>query len=323
MKHPAVSVQVVTHNSARTLAACLASVRRQTYGDYVLTVIDNGSADRTLSVARTFGVRIIRMPGNVGYAAAHNAGFRSVKSEYVLTLNPDVVLSPDFLTRLVDAAGRERQTVGSLQACLYRTERMAAHSEIMDSAGLYMTPHRRQLLRFGGKRIRTLKREAIFGPDGAAAFYRRDMLEDIDVGDGIFDRDFFMHKEDVDVCWRAQLRGWQSVFVPDAVAYHIRTFRPGVRTGVDPSLRRIAARNRYFLMTKNEIPSLFFLGLPWILLYEAGMLLYMIVRERSSLGAYAEFLRSLPGLVQKRRRIQRSRRAGAWSMARWFFGRSA
>jgi GT2 family glycosyltransferase len=183
-----------------------------------------------------------------------------------------------------------------------------------------MTPYRRQMLRYSGKDARALvlRKQDIFGPDGAAALYRRAMLEDIDLGQGVFDEDYFMHKEDVDVCWRAQLRGWRSIFVPNSVAYHIRTFRAGHRTHIDTNMRMLAIRNRYYLMTKNELPLLFIRDVLWIGMYDIAMFVYILCCEPKSVTAYRLFFESLSVLRMKRLLIQTRKRVGVRYMAQWF-----
>lgn len=319
IRKPSVVVQIVTHNNAQTIVSCIQSLRVQRYKNFELIVIDNASTDATLALLSSLKIPVIKNRKNIGYGAAHNIGFTKKDSRYVLTLNPDIVLDRNFLGNLVFAMEHAPKSVGSAQPLLYRVNSIHEKSDRIDSAGLYLTPYRRQKLRNEGQQVvASVPRSPIFGPDGAAAFYRRTMLADINLGDGIFDESFFMHKEDVDICWRAQLMGWTSVFVPEAKAYHIRTFRAGQRHRVNTLLQKMAVRNRYYLLVKNEIPLLFFRDLFWILMYEIGMFVYMVFSERSSLDAYGMVMRELAVLFQKRRRIQSHRRARVNEIAPWF-----
>lgn len=326
MKHAArVIIQTVTYNSAHTIKACISSVLKQRYPDILFVIIDNASTDNTLAIVKRLGVRVVSLPENIGYAAAHNIGIRRFKSDYVLTLNPDITLDRDFVGNVVKAMDKEPRDTGSAQGLLYRVERLGEKSDTVDSMGVYMNPARRQNLRNAGKQVQNHMREPeyIFGPDGAAALYRRTMLEDISLGNGVFDEDFFMHKEDVDVCWRAQLRGWKSVFVPDAVGHHVRTFRPGQRTVIASGLRIAALRNRYYLMVKNDTFLLWLRDLPWIFLYDLGIFFYVLLRERGSLVSYTQVVNNFRSLLAKRAAIQRSRKAGTVYMAQWFMWRQA
>lgn len=319
---PLVVIQTVTYNNAKTIETCIHSVLRQQYRNILFVVIDNNSTDGTRKILQKNKVKVVSLRRNIGYAAAHNVGLRRFASDYVLTLNPDIVIKPDFVGKLVSAMEAASTSVGSAQALLYRVENLNDRSAMVDSAGLYITRYRRQGLRFAGKIWKTkyAAQKYIFGPDGAAAFYRRSMLVDIDCGNGVFDEDYFMHKEDVDVCWRAQLRGWQSIFVPEAKGYHIRTFRSGKRIHIDTSIRMMAIRNRYYLMIKNDLLALWIRDLPWILAYDIGVLFYILFREWESLPAYGHVFRNFSPLLLKRSRIQRSRKVDMWYMSRWFHG---
>jgi len=321
MKHAArVIIQTVTYNNAHTIKACISSVLKQRHQDILFVVIDNASTDNTRAIVKHLGVRLVSLPENIGYAAAHNIGIRRFKSDYVLTLNPDITLDRDFVGNLVEAMDRGPRDVGSAQGLLYRVEYLGEKSNTVDSMGVYMNAARRQNLRNAGKQMRnnTMVSEYIFGPDGAAAFYRRAMFEDVASENGVFDEDFFMHKEDVDVCWRAQLRGWKSVFVPSAVGYHIRTFRPGQRTIIASGLRIAALRNRYYLIIKNDTFFLWVRDLPWIIFYDLGIFFYVLLRERESLSSYRQVMENFQRLRVKRAAIQRSRKVNSVYMAQWF-----
>lgn len=305
-----VSVHVVTYNSAATLETCLKAVQAQSYQDLTVLVIDNASQDDSAEIARRMGVQVNVNAENVGYAAAHNQAIDATESDYVLTLNPDVQLQPDFLREMVTALDANPQ-LGSAAGCLMRVEALGAAPTHLDGVGLMMTRSRRQRLIGEGLPVEQRPTEAlpIFGPDGAAAFYRRAMLDDIRVMGEVFDTDFFMHKEDVDVCWRAQLRGWQALYVPGAVAQHVRGFRPGQRQRVSPYMRFLGVRNRYLLLLKNEIPAEFWRDAPAIVAYDLGIFAYVLLREPRSLRSYWSVLRLLPRMLAKRRVIQGERQS--------------
>jgi len=316
---PSISVHIVTYNSSQTIEACLRSLLAQQDAEFSVCVIDNASRDDTVGKTRSMGIAVQENPSNVGYAAAHNRALESTQSQYVLTLNPDVILLPGFLQQLVTAM-EANPDLGSAAGCLLRVDHLGDTPEIVDSTGLIMTRHRRQRLRDDGSPVerRTTTSTPTFGPDGAAAFYRRSMLEDIRGPGEIFDTDFFMHKEDVDVCWRAQLRGWKSQYVPGAVAHHIRGFRPGQRKSVSQSMRYYGLRNRYLLMIKNEIPALFWRDSWAILSYDAGIFVYTLLFERQSLPAFRDAWRMRHQMLKKREWIQAQRKADLKDLGRLF-----
>lgn len=331
-----VSITIVTWNSRLFIVSCLHSLSEQTLKDFEVTVIDNGSRDGTVElIEERFGrlFRLIRNGSNEGYCRAHNKGVAASTGKYVLTLNPDVFLAPTFLERMVQAISATGD-IGSANGKLLRVGpssfeengfRIPPGEPIIDSTGLMMLPTRRQFLRghMSKDEGQFDQMTEVFGPDGAAALYRREMLEDVRIDGQYFDESFFSHKEDVDLAWRAQLRGWKSVYAPDAVAYHVRGFKPGDRVGMSPEVKRHAVKNRYLMMLKNELLSTFLRDWLHILSYEIRILGYILLFERSSLRAYWDSIRLAPHALHWRKIIQRRRKADPSYMAGLFVGETA
>jgi GT2 family glycosyltransferase len=316
----ALAVHIVTHNNAATLNLCLESVRCQQLAVPLhIRLFDNASSDATRQIAAQYAHTLIESPVNLGYAAAHNRLLALSDEPYVLTLNPDVRLAPDFCAHVLRALGGKPRA-GMAAACLLRCETLHAPPESVDGAGLFMRRSRRQGLIAENAPLerRPLQAAEIFGVDGAAACYRRQMLREIALDGEIFDEDFFMHKEDVDLCWRAQLCGWRCIYVPEAQAQHIRTFRPNQRKRVPTWLRRLAVRNRYLLLLKNDFPAhLLRDALPFVT-YEIGILAYMLLREPRSLIAYAQAWQLRKKMLIKRRLLRAKRRVTWRDLRHWF-----
>lgn len=314
---PCVSVNIVTYNNALTIIPCLEALMAQT-GDFETIIIDNASVDNTTKLVQSMGFPIILNNKNIGYSAAHNQALTLSDSKYVLTLNPDVALQPNFIHEMIIALEND-PTLGSAAGCLLRVDNLGDTPLIIDSTGLYMRRTRRQGLGFEGDAVdqRPLHPNEIFGPDGAAAFYRRDMLRDIAIDGEIFDNDFFTQKADIDICWRAKLRGWRSYYIPNAIAHHVRTFRPGQRKNVSASMRFYGVQNRYLLMIKNEVKQLFWLDFWAISLYDIAIFLYIIVRERDSFAALVSAYKFRKRMLQKRRIIHANRTSTPQEMRRW------
>lgn len=329
---PRVAINIVTWNSQDYIAACLEAVFRQTFTDFSVMVVDNASTDHSVSIVQSWtdrGVRLILNPRNEGYAPAHNQAIEATHSEFVLTLNPDVLLTPTFVEKAV-AAMESGPHIGSAAGKLLQLspEQFAAGLDaitamsdyVIDGTGLVMFKNRRQFLR--GHLLdaaqHCLECAPIFGPDGAAAFYRRAMLEDIRLEGDYFDSLFVIYKEDVDLAWRAQLLGWDSLYTPQAVAYHVRGFRPGARKPPSPDLRRKSVRNRWLMHVKNELPGLFFQDMPYILFYDLKILGYLLISEPRSLAAVWDAVCLLPAMIRRRRLIQQRRKRSRREMRRWF-----
>jgi GT2 family glycosyltransferase len=316
---PTISIHVVTYNSAATIEPCLQSALEQRGTDFQIRVLDNASTDGTVACVESLDIPVMQPGENLGYAVGHNRLIDATQSDYVLTLNPDVMLQPGFLAVMGEALEKDK-TLGSASGCLLRVEKLGDTPTHLDGYGLYMRRSRRQGLLGDGQPVtaRPTSPQRIFGPDGAVAFYRRAMLDDIRVMGEVFDADFFMHKEDVDVCWRAQLRGWASLSAPGALAHHVRTFRPGQRARVSPKMRFLGARNRYLLMLKNDISTHFWRDVAHIAPYDAGIVGYMLLKERESLSALSSAWGLRGRMLAKRQIIQSGRRVGWREMAQWF-----
>jgi len=330
---PRVSVNIVTFDSAERIDACLESVAAQTLTDIGVTVIDNASTDGTVNRLRQWearGVRVIANPTNVYYARAHNQAIRESDSEFVLTLNPDVLVFPDYLERVVNVFDRSPQ-IGSVNGKLLLTKREAlrpslialppAPGALIDGTGLLMRRSRRPGLRGNHMPAIThcLEATEIFGVDGACAAYRRTMLDDVTVNGEVFDEDFVIYREDVDLAWRAQILGWESWYEPTAIGYHVRRFHVGGdRRAIPPELKRHAVKNGWLLLIKNEDASSLLCAFPWVLPYQLKILGGLLMVEHSSLAAIPEMLRLLSRTHRKRALIHARRRRTPAELRRWF-----
>jgi GT2 family glycosyltransferase len=183
-----------------------------------------------------------------------------------------------------------------------------------------MQPSQRHLDRGAGEvdRGQYDREELVFGASGAAACYRRAMLEDVKVDGEYFDEDFFAYREDADLAWRAQLLGWDCLYVPSAQAWHVRRVIPERRGSLPPEINRYSVRNRFLLRVKNQTASHAVRFLVPAVLRDAQVIGYVLLRERSSLGGLADVVRLLPRAWAKRRAIMRRRVRPASAMIAWF-----
>lgn len=317
-----VTIGIVTWNSARDIEACIASVRAQTYQPLTLRLLDNASTDDTRARIASLTATDERVDAdrNLGFSAAHNRLIAASASEFYLCLNPDVVLTPDFVERIVAALRRDPRA-GSATGKLLRADRDAATgADVIDSTGIIMLPSQRHLDR-GADRIdagQYAREEYVFGASGAAACYRREMLEDINVGGEYFDEDFFAYREDADLAWRAQLLGWSCLYVPDAVARHGRRVTPERRAALPAAINYYSVRNRFLLRLKNQtLGHALRFALP-AAARDLQVMGYVLLKERSSLGALGDVMRLWPRTWTKRRAIMARRRRPTREMMAWF-----
>ena len=324
---PRVLVSLVTFNSARYLPACLKSLEAQTYSSVEVRLWDNASKDSSLEVAaahsRTLSVEVSRR--NVGFCAAHNRIISSTTSDYVLVLNPDVELAPDYIAILVQAM-EEDPAAGSATGRLCRWfpggtgPEPQVEGSTLDTTGIHFTRNQRHLDRGAGAadRGQYAEREYVFGASGAAAFYRRAMLDDVRMGEEYFDEAFFAYREDADLAWRAQWLGWRCLYVPEAKGRHVRRVLPERRADLPPEINMHSFKNRFLLRIKNMDAVTYMRFLLPITARDLAALGYVLVREPSSLRAFPLLLDALPKALAARRAIRRKRRASPREIRAWF-----
>lgn len=324
MPKASVCVSIVTFNSRRYMARCMESVLAQDVERLEVIVVDNASTDGTrawLDQITDPRVRVVLNGENIGFAAAQNQAIALSDSDWVLTLNPDVLLLPGFLRRLLEAGDADSR-IGSVCGKLlaigpgfspYLDQRI-------DSAGIYFTPAMRHFDRGWHEPDdgRFAHREYVFGATAAAALYRRRMIADVSQSDGFFDPDFFAYREDADVAWRAQLLGWRCLYAPEARAYHVRSVQPGSRLAVPANLNMHSVKNRFLMRVKNITGGLFKRCFLPATLRDLAVIGGCLLFEQRSLAAFWHVARCLPGALSKRRDIMRRRRVTDEALVRWF-----
>lgn len=313
-----VLVSIVTYQSAATIAACLRSLSEQTFTDYRIVVVDNSSSDDSLRQIRQCGIEPISNPVNRGFCAAHNQVIAGSTSEHVLVLNPDVELAPTFLQELVGASARQPR-VGAACGKLLRLER-GARSNTIDSAGMILRRNQRHLDR-GAEENDTGQYDTpgfVFGASGAAAFYRREFIEDVSQGKGLFDEDFFAYREDADLSWRGQWLGWRCLYWPQAVAWHARRVTPERRGLLPAAINYHSVKNRFLMRIKNLDGANYLRNFLPITLRDLGILAYVVLREQTSLPAFSYVWRHFPQSLALRRDLMKKRRATSSEVGAWF-----
>jgi GT2 family glycosyltransferase len=318
-----VSVTIVTYNSGRFIKRCLESVLDQRYPYVEIIVIDNNSTDGTVDILEPFEdrVRIIYNEENSGFAAAQNQAIEASRGEWILTLNPDVLLLPNFIEALVQAGGLDPKVGTVCGKLLTMTSGFDFPEDpVVDSTGIYFTPNLRHLDRGslhpdnGDYR----QYEFVFGATAAAALYRRDMIEDISIDGEFFDNDFFVYREDADVAWRAQLMGWRCLYVPYACGYHVRKVLPGNRRALPAEINMHSVKNRFLLRVKNITWNVYRKNWLSITLRDLLVIGCCVIREQSSLKAFWFLAQNWKRVVAKRRVIMLRQRVNDDYIASWF-----
>jgi GT2 family glycosyltransferase len=323
MPNDFVSVTIVTYNSGRFIKRCLESVLAQKYPAREIIVIDNNSTDGTTDILEQFEdrCRVVYNTENIGFAAAQNQAISISEGDWILTLNPDVLLLPGFIQSLVDAGNIEPR-IGSVCGKLLTIKSSfdLPDKPLVDSTGIYFTPMLRHLDR-GSQEVDNghyLVNEYVFGATAAAALYRREMIIDISVDCEFFDPDFFVYREDADVAWRAQLLGWRCIYTPNARGYHVRNVLPGNRRALPAVINMHSVKNRFLMRMKNMTADLYWRNWLSVTARDMVVITCCVLREHSSLKAFWYVLRSMRRVLEKRREIMRRRCVSDEYIASWF-----
>lgn len=330
-----VTASILLYNSAFDIEACLAALSAQTRPADEVIILDNASTDDGLARARAAlpHARFLRSPVNLGFAAGQNRAMAFAPADIHLVLNPDARLRRDFLARALAPFERDPR-LGSVTGRLlrFRPEDMGGNSielleselpdDLLDSTGMIAHRNRRVTDRGSNRPAagRYLSPCYVFGPSGAAALYRREMLESVAYQGEIYDESFFCYREDVDLAWRAQLLGWHCEYTPAAVGRHRRRVVPGRRGILPAEINRNSVRNRWQYMLKNEIEPGLRRDWRQILYRDVQITGYLFLREQTSLRALGDVAHNIPKLWARRNDVMRRRVASDEEILGWFDG---
>jgi len=312
-----VSIIIVNWNGLVHLATCLDSLTGQTFRDFEVILVDNGSSDGSVAFLQEQypWVRVIALTENTGFATGNNRGFEHARGEYIVALNNDTRAEPDWLENLVRVADSLPQ-VGMVASriCSF------TDPDILDSIGMGVCRDGMARGRYRNRRWATLELqevEEIFFPSACAALYKREMLAET----GFFDDDFFAYAEDVDLGLRGRLAGWGAVAATQAVVYHKYSQTSG---SLSPFKVHLVERNHYWVAVKN-FPFGSLVVLPfftlWRYLEQARVVLagcgtgaeFRAGGSRAALieallKGICDSLAGLPQVLRKRRQVMRRRR---------------
>ncbi len=307
---------VVNWDRRELLRACLASLEAQTFRDFEIIVVDNGSRDGSAEmVAAEFPrARLVRNDRNRGFCAANNQGIALARGRYVALLNNDAEADPRWLEALLGAfaAGGD---IGMAASKILVWE----NRRVIDKAGHLIYPDGQNRGRGAGETDcgQYDRVEETAWPDGCAAMYRKDMLDAL----GGFDEDFFAYADDAELGLRARLAGWRCLYIPAAVVYH----HLGSTLGRFSAERLVLIeRNRVWLAAKL-FPWPLLLLTPFYFLLRAGAGAWGAVVGRGEAARFAgrrglwvliqclvranlAALAGLPRILAKRREVARIRR---------------
>lgn len=327
-----VGVIIVNFNKKDLLSDCLKSLKDIDYDNYKIIVVDNGSKDGSIEFVKEKhpNVEVIEMGYNSGFCKANNAGIGlalALDCEGVLLLNNDTVVELDFLTKMVLELNKQEK-VGMVSAkILFMKDR-----ETVDSIGLEITPDGlAKNIGLGENQNKFNAKREVFCPAGAAALYSKELLLDIEDSGQFLDEIYEYYFEELDLGWRARLRGWKCVFSPEAVVYHLKSATSG------PYSEFIAFytnRNIFFTIIKNY-PIKYAIKAFVLSFLRYFILLFGIIINKGAadkinknigpmrlvvvcVKGWLDVLLNLSVMMQKRKRIRSDKGVTHEEIDRWF-----
>lgn len=342
------AICTVTWNDAANLPRFFGSLAALEGPSFRLIVVDNASTDATIERLREhagsapFPVELISLDENTGFAAGLNRALETAFGSgamddrappYVLSLNADAWVSPDFALHLIESLERftsSERPVGAVTGRLLRAnddrdpegtpQGVRSENRRIDACGMALTRSWRHVDRGSDQidRGQYPATERVFGGSGAATLFLSAALRDAAVAGRVLDDDFHSYREDAELCFRLRQRGWEVLYEPRALAVHGRVNLPRRRRQMSRDVNFHSLKNRYLLQLYHRGLA----DLPRTLLAtsvrELGIVAYVLLREPSSLAAYAWLWRNRRRILARRRMIRSRLRVPPRTTARWF-----
>lgn len=347
-------VHIVAWNSSDALLhRSVESIENQDYtGKIQIEITDNGSTDGTLAIIGELEklhshLRVYSNSANLGFCGAHNqaiARFLNGPYDLFLALNPDAFLETTALSHMV-AHLQTSSRIGAITPKLLRCTSDGSPSAppVIDAAGMCLTRSLRHFDRGSGEvdHGQWDVCDNVFGGTGACLLLTRGCVEDLllyetsdtrtallgifpQLADStmprnqLFDEAFFAFREDADLAWRMQIRGFDCAYVPSALAYHVRRVVPERRSELPDVINRHGVRNR-FLLQLNNLPLRMPIGvfLNGVLARNLIVFLAVLFYERASLGAIREILCLSKRALQNRRKLFNKSGSDMYRAMRW------
>jgi len=216
--NPLISIVILNYNAGDLLINCVQSVLSTAYNNIEVIVVDNASKDQShIRCKEKFdAIKLIQNKENLGYCEGNNVGLRQVKGEFVVILNPDTIVSPNWISELIEAYKKNGEG-------LYQPKILSLYEKnVIQSTGNML-----HIFGFGFARDKGVKDiqqtdriEQIGYASGTCLFTSQSVLKKI----GLFDSFLFLYHDDLDLGWRAAQIGIKSYFVPTSTIYHAESY---------------------------------------------------------------------------------------------------
>ncbi len=304
---PSVSIVIVNFNGEKLLSDCLISIQNQTFTDFEVLLVDNASTDNSVNLVKQKfpWTKVIQSKVNLGYCGANNLGFEKALGNFIVFLNNDTIAERDWLLTLVNTAKNKAVDICASKVLLMHNK------GLIDACGL-------EVDEYGGSvGIGFLQKDdggydesfSVFSAYGACMLVKREVFRDI----GGFDADFFMMFEEVDLCWRARLRGYTIEFVPSSRIYHAKSVTIRKTYTSREFVLKYCFPNRLASIIKNYEVNNVFEKMPFVMALFTIQTVYSAFIDRR-VDYFASFFQGLTRVffsvhkTLKKRRVIQSRR---------------
>ena len=314
---PLVSVIIVNWNGKEYLNDCLSSLKKQSFRDFEVILVDNGSTDDSIDFVNRYYqdfVHIIQIPKNKGFAGGNNVGIAASRGVYIALLNNDTAVDHEWLAHLVlctqsdDSIGM----VGSKILNYYKREEIDNTGHLIYPDGLNRGRGRLEIDcgQFDSKKD-------ILFPSGCASLYKRKMLDEV----GGFDETFFAYGDDADIGLHGRYLGYKAIYCPKAVVYHKYSGTAGMYSAMKAFY---VERNRIWILFKY-FPFESIILSPFFTLKRLLLQGYGVITRKGAAGKFAEnasvklifrtlfnayisALNGIPDILKKRKIIHKNRK---------------
>jgi hypothetical protein len=321
MDKPRVSVIVLNWNGRRFLEKCLGSLLNQDYPNFEVLLVDNGSSDGSVEFAQSkFGenpnVRVIALRNNYGFSKGNNIGIKYAQGKYVIVLNNDTEVKPNFITELVKVAEVD-ETIGSVSCKILQYDGNLWYGQCFTHSGFIVPFFTQSILKT--TLVEFYEHFSLnLANSGCAVLYRKELISKIEG----FDEDFWSDWEDYDLGYRINLAGFKSVYIPIPLVLHVG----GGSFGLPPERLVRMYRNMLLTYVKNyelrnlvtRFPLFLFVLLP---IFHVGWLVHRLCFSLrafdkrngiwyffSLMKAYIQFISKLKIFYAKRYKIMNLRK---------------
>ncbi len=326
-----VVISLVTWNGEKYFPYLFDSLKKQTYQNWSLQILDNGSQDKTVEflekecseISQKYSIE--KNKKNLGFASGYNQLLQKSNADYNIIINQDLFLAENCLEKLISFADKQEDTA-TLSPRLMKWNFPNDFSEIVDSLGLQVFGNRRIVEKETGERWDDKKMEVkqVFGLSGTFCLFKKETLEKIKINNEIFDESFGSYKEDVDLAYRLNSLGLKNYVVEEAVAYHDRSV--GIKNYSDKNaannknkqdnkVKYNSYKNHLITLYKNEYWQNVIMDFPFVLWYELKKFIWFLLFDRDVLKGLIEIWRERKSLKTKRKQIKANRKVD-WKAVR-------